>query len=130
MNDCNPVQTPVDMADKLGTHSRDLIDDPTFYRSLAGDLQYLTFTRLDISYVVQHVCMHMHTPRLGHFLALKRIMRYVKGTINMGIGMRPSSVSILMAYTDADWAGFPNTRRSTFGYCVFFGGNLISWSSK
>lgn len=130
MNDCNSVQTPVDTAGKLSAESGDLLDDPTSYRSLAGALQYLTFTRPDISYAVQQVCMYMHAPRTPHFLALKRILRYVKGTIDLGILMQPSRQSTLVAYTDADWAGCPDTRRSTSGYCVFFGDNLLSWSSK
>lgn len=130
MNDCNPVLTPVDTAGKLGATSGDLLNDPTTYRSLAGALQYLTFTRPDISYAVQQICMYMHAPRTGHLHALKRILRYVKGTLNMGVMMRASPLSTLIAYTDADWAGCPDTRRSTSGYCIFFGDNLISWSSK
>jgi hypothetical protein len=130
MNGCNPVHTPVDTAGKLSTEDGDLLEDPTFYRSLAGALQYLTFTRPDISYAVQQVCMFMHAPRTTHFLALKRILRYLKGTLDLGILMKPSTHSTLVAYSDADWAGCPDTRRSTSGYCVFFGDNLLSWSSK
>ncbi|KAJ9552074.1 hypothetical protein OSB04_016119 [Centaurea solstitialis] len=104
MDDCNPVSTPVDTTGKLSASSGDLLDDPTTYRNLAGALQYLTFTRPDISYAVQQVCMFMHAPRTGHFNALKRILRYVKGTLGVGIMMRPSSLSTLIAYTDADWA--------------------------
>ncbi|KAK1411497.1 hypothetical protein QVD17_38046 [Tagetes erecta] len=130
MSACNPVQTPVDTAGKLSAHDGDLFHDPTTYRSLAGALQYLTFTRPDISYAVQQVCMHMHAPRQSHFDALKRILRYVKGTISMGLFLKRSSLASLVAYTDADWAGCPDTRRSTSGYCVFLGDNLLSWSSK
>ncbi|GKD05800.1 ribonuclease H-like domain-containing protein [Tanacetum coccineum] len=75
-----------------------LISDSTLYRSLAGALQYLTFTRPDISYAVQQ--------------------------------LYSSTTSSLVAYSDADWAGCPTTRRSTSGYCVFLGNNLLSWSSK
>jgi len=56
------------------------VADPTDFRSLAGALQYLTFTRPDISYVVQQICLHMHDPREPHLAALKRILRYVRGT--------------------------------------------------
>ncbi|KAD5317388.1 hypothetical protein E3N88_17334 [Mikania micrantha] len=83
MSDCNPVRTPVDTAGKLGSTDGDLLSDPTHYRSLAGALQYLTFTRPDISYAVQQVCMHMHAPRSSHLNALKRILRYIKGTVTM-----------------------------------------------
>ncbi|KAD0384266.1 hypothetical protein E3N88_44346 [Mikania micrantha] len=72
----------------------------------------------------------MHAPRTSHFNALKRILRYVKGTICMGLHLRCSPISSLIAYTDADWARCPDTRRSTSGYCVFLDDNLLSWSSK
>ena len=62
--------------------------------------------------------------------ALKRILRYIRGTLDYGLHMYRSAVSDLVSYTDVDWGGCPNTRRSTSGYCVFFGANLISWSSK
>ena len=60
----------------------------------------------------------------------KRIIRYIHGTIDFGLHLHPSSVSKLVSNTDADWAGCPDTRRSTSGYCVYLGDNLISWSTK
>ncbi|GKA19774.1 ribonuclease H-like domain-containing protein [Tanacetum coccineum] len=71
---CNPCRTPVDTDSKLSADG-DPVSDPTLYRSLAGALQYLTFTRPDISYAVQQVCLYMHDPREPHFSALKRILR-------------------------------------------------------
>ncbi|KAG5040460.1 hypothetical protein JHK85_012936 [Glycine max] len=105
-------------------------NDPTKYRSLAEALQYLTFTRPDISYVVQHICLHMHAPTNEHMGALKRIIRYLQGTLSHGLHLYKSTIDRLISYTDADWGGCPDTRRSTSGYCVFLGDNLISWSSK
>jgi len=130
MTSCKPTATPVDTKQKLNTSSGTPYEDPSLYRSLAGALQYLTFTRPDISYVVQQICLHMHAPKTEHMLALKRILRYVQGTIHFGLHLSPSPITKLISYTDVDWGGCPDTRRSTFGYCVFLGDNLISWSSK
>ncbi|GJW70419.1 ribonuclease H-like domain-containing protein [Tanacetum coccineum] len=108
MQHCNPCRTPVDTESKLGSDG-DPVSDPTLYRSLAGALQYLTFTRPDISYAVQQVCLYMHDPRAPHFTALKRILRYVRGTLTFGLQIHASTTAQLTAYTDADWAGCPVT---------------------
>ncbi|GKA38550.1 ribonuclease H-like domain-containing protein [Tanacetum coccineum] len=129
MVNCNPSRTPVDTDSKLGPDGVP-VQDPTLYRSLAGGLQYLTFTRPDLSYAVQQICLYMHDPREPHFAALKRIMRYVQGTLDLGLHLYASATTSLVGYTDADWAGCPSTRRSTSGYCVFLGDNLLSWSAK
>ena len=81
-------------------------------------------------YVVQQVCLFLHDPRELHLAALKRILRYVRGMLHMGLLLQPSRSSDLTVYSDADWAGCPDTRRSTSGYAVFLGDNLVSWSSK
>ncbi|KAJ9535471.1 hypothetical protein OSB04_un001402 [Centaurea solstitialis] len=91
---------------------------------------YLTFTRPDIAYAVQQVCLFMHDPRLPHLNALKHILRYLKGTLSHGLHIKASVVDRLVAYSDADWAGCPNTRWSTSEFCVYLGDNLVSWSSK
>ena len=72
----------------------------------------------------------MHAPTEDHFRALKRILRYVKGTAHHGLQLHKQSTRDLLGYSDANWAGCPYTRRSTINYAIFFGANLISWSSK
>ena len=72
----------------------------------------------------------MHASTEDHFRALKRILRYVKGTVHHDLQLHKVSTHNLLAYSDADWAGCPDTRRSTTGYAIFLGANLISWSSK
>ncbi|KAG8058972.1 hypothetical protein GUJ93_ZPchr0002g26450 [Zizania palustris] len=130
MTNCKPCSTPVDTHAKVSSTAGSPVDDPTQYCSLVGALQYLTFTRPDISYAVQQVCLHMHDPRDLHLSAVKWILRYLQGTMGHGLLLRPSTTSALVVYTDADWAGCPDTRKSTSGYAVFLGNNLISWSSK
>ena len=130
MTDCKPCSTPVDTQTKLSADLGDPVADPTAYRSLAGALQYLTFTRPDLTYAVQQVCLHMHDPWESHLAALKRLLRYVRGTVDLGLVLHCSSSAELVVYTDVDWAGCPDTRRSTSGYAVFQSSNLVSWSFK
>ncbi|GKC16629.1 ribonuclease H-like domain-containing protein, partial [Tanacetum coccineum] len=79
---------------------------------------------------VQQICLYMHDPRELHFAALKRILRYVRGTLDFGLQLYVSATTSLVGYTDADWACCPSTRRSTLGYYVFQGDNLLSWAAK
>jgi hypothetical protein len=130
MANCKSVSTPADTKGKVSATDGTLIADATSYRSLAGALQYLTITRPDIAYAVQQVCLHMHAPRDVHLTMLKRILRYIKGTAHLGVQLRAITSPMITAYSDADWAGCPDTRRSTSGYCIFLGPSLISWSSK
>ena len=105
-------------------------DNHTLYRSLAGALQYLSFTRLDISYVVQQVLLFMHDPRVKHMTVLHRILRYIQDTLDHGLQINKSSVSSLLSYTDAYWGGYPGNNCSTSAYCVYLGDSLIPWSAK
>ncbi|GJW10541.1 ribonuclease H-like domain-containing protein [Tanacetum coccineum] len=82
--------------------------DPTLYRSLARGLQYLTFTRLNLSYAFQQICLYMHDPREPHFATLKRILLYVQGTLELGLHLYASATTSLVEYID--WAGCPSTR--------------------
>ena len=74
--------------------------------------------------------LFMHAPRTTHFQLLKRILRYLQGTSHYGLQLYTSPSHELIAYSDADWAGCPDTRKSTSGFCVFLRSNLVSWSSK
>jgi hypothetical protein len=130
MADCKPCTTPVDLQAKLAGDSGPPVEDASQFRSIAGALQYLTFTWPDITYTVQQICLHMHDPREPHLTAMKRILRYLQGMPDYGLLLCRSSGSDLIVYTDTDWAGCPNTRRSTSGYAVFLGDNLIFWSAK
>jgi hypothetical protein len=104
--------------------------DSTAYQSLAGALQYLTFTWPDITYTVQQLCLYMLASREPHLAAMKRLLRYLRGTLRYRMLLGRSFTAELVVYTDANWAGCLDTHRSTSGYAVFLGGNLVSWSSK
>ncbi|XP_021757976.1 uncharacterized protein LOC110723012 [Chenopodium quinoa] len=118
MDSCKPVVTPVDTKSKLGVHDGEPVKDSSLYRSLAGALQYLTFTRPDIAYAVQQICLFMNALWEPHFNALKRIIRYIKGTFDHGLHLYRSALTRLISYTDADLGECPDTRRSTSGYCA------------
>jgi hypothetical protein len=102
MVDCKPCMTPVDLQAKLAGDSGPPIEDASQFRSIAGTLQYLTFTRPDIAYAVQQICLHMHDPREPHLTAMKRILRYLQRTPDYGLFLRRSSSSDLVIYTDVD----------------------------
>jgi hypothetical protein len=85
MSECKPCSTHADTQAKLSEDDMPPVTDATSYRSLTGALQYLTFSRPDIAYIVQQVCLHMHTPREPHLTALKRILRYLRGSLDYGL---------------------------------------------
>jgi hypothetical protein len=130
MADCKPCTTPVDLQAKLAGDSGPPVENASQFQSIAEALQYLTFTRLDIAYIVQQICLHMHDPQEPHLTAMKCILRYLHGTPGYSLLLRHSSSSDLVVYTNADWADCPETRRSMSGYAVFLGDNLVSWSAK
>ncbi|XP_019154322.1 PREDICTED: uncharacterized protein LOC109150801 [Ipomoea nil] len=129
MVDCKPLATLV----LVSRPSSDFVvpyADLTQYRSLAGALQYPTVTCPYLSFAVNRVCQHMHSPTTEHWAMLKRVLRYVKGTLHFGLFIRRSSSVAIHAFSDSDWAGDPTDRKSTSGFAVFLGGNLISLSCR
>jgi histone deacetylase 1/2 len=105
-------------------------EDCTQFRSIVGALHYLTLTRPDLSYSVNKICQYLHAPTTEHWTAAKRILRYVKDTVKLDITFKPSSSTFLSGFTDADWAGDIDDRRSTGGFAIFVGPNLVSWSVR
>ncbi|KAM2399221.1 hypothetical protein ACFXTH_035810 [Malus domestica] len=124
-----PCATPCLPYNRLLSNDGKPYNNPTMYKRLVGALQYLTFTRPDIAFAVHQVCQFMQRPMDSHFMAVKRILRYLKATRGCGIQYIRGSLD-LTAYSDANWAGDPNDRRSTTGMVVFLGSNPISWMSK
>eukprot|EP00253_Pinus_taeda_P030742 PITA_30742 len=95
-----------------------------------GKLLYLTHTRPDLSFVVGLVARFMQTPREIHWKAAKRILRYVRGTVQFGIHYSARESPLLVGFTDFDWAGDPDDRKSTAGYVFTLGSGPITWACK
>ncbi|WVZ64382.1 hypothetical protein U9M48_013903 [Paspalum notatum var. saurae] len=129
MQNCKPVSTPMSVSEKLSIQGGDSLglgpEDATRFRSIVGALQYLTLTRPDISFPVNKVCQFLHAPTT----AVKRILRYLQYNAGTGLKILKSNSMLVSAFSDADWAGSLDDRRSTSGFAVFLGSNLISWSA-
>ncbi|XP_020959729.1 uncharacterized protein LOC110263178 [Arachis ipaensis] len=130
MLDSRPVDTPMDPNTKLSPNQGEPLADPGRYRRLIGRLNYLTVTRPDISFATSILSQFLDSPCDSHWDAAVRVLRYIKGAPGKGLLYEDKGHNQIVGYTDADWAGSPSDRRSTSGYCVFIGGNLISWKSK
>jgi hypothetical protein len=137
MADAKPVSTPCDgslrlplsdVADEEELHY--MRDKP--YRSLVGALLYLLFTRPDISFAVNQLSRFLAAPRRVHWLAAVRVMRYLKGTVSLGLcyTAEEESVPAIVGYSDADWAGDRATRRSTTGFVFMMCGGPVAWRTR
>nr|XP_025702517.1 uncharacterized protein LOC112803221 [Arachis hypogaea] len=127
MDTANALPTPMVGNLKLYTNDSEPYSDPKFYSSIVGALQYLTMTRPDLAFYVNRVSQFMYNLTLNHWKAVKRILRYLKGTISDGIIFSKCSNFRLLDFADADWASDLHDRRSVTGYCVYLGTNLIFW---
>ncbi|CAA7037664.1 unnamed protein product [Microthlaspi erraticum] len=130
MLSAKPVNTPMAVSPKFTLHSGIRLTDPSEYRATLGSLQYLAFTRPDLSYAVSKLSQFMHAPTTDHWLAVKRLLRYLAGTATHGIFLKKGNNSTLHAYADADWGGDIDNYGSTNGYIIYLGSHPISWSSK
>jgi histone deacetylase 1/2 len=112
---CKISPTPLSATEKLSREDGTLlsVEDATRYRSIVGGLQYLTLTRPDLAFSVNKVCQFLHAPTTVHWSAVKRILRYVKGSMDIGLYIRRSGSKLVSAFSDADWAGNVDDRRST-----------------
>ena len=130
LQESSSIDTPLEVNVKYHADEGEPLSDPLLYRQLVGSLNYLTTTQPDLSFAVQQVSQFMHSPRHLHMAVVRRIIRYLKGTSSRGLFFSAGSSLQLAGYSDADWAGCPNTRRSITGWCMFLGSSLISWKSK
>lgn len=106
------------------------ITNPKEFRRVIGSLQYMTMTRPDLQVAVNKLSQFMSAPRPVHWSALRRILRFLAGTVELGILLRRAKDFGITAYYDADWGGDTIDRKSRTGFLVYFGGTLIAWLSK
>lgn len=130
MENSKPVATPMCSSQVLTATLGTPMTDPTLYRATVGSLQYLGLTRPDISFAVNHLSQYMQQPTTVHWEAVKRVLRYLAGTITVGIFFSSSTPMTLHAFSDADWAGNKDDYTSTGAYIVYLGKQPISWASR
>ncbi|BFG37724.1 hypothetical protein CerSpe_239980 [Prunus speciosa] len=130
LESAKPIRNPMSTSTKLSKDSHGKSVDQKLYRSMIGSLLYLTASRPDISFSVGLCARFQSDPKESHLLAVKRILRYVSGTTNFGVYYSFDSNVELAGYSDADWAGNIDDRKSTTGGCFYIGNNLVSWFSK
>ncbi|XP_038904520.1 uncharacterized mitochondrial protein AtMg00810-like [Benincasa hispida] len=125
----NPVTTPTEVGIKLSKYEEGDVD-PSYFKSLIGSLRYLACTRLYILFNVGLMSQFMGSFTMTHLKVAKRILRYLKGTLDCGLFYSPSKEFKLEGCCDSDWAGDVNDRKSASGYVFFVGNTAFTWSSK
>jgi hypothetical protein len=114
---------------KLNSEDGEPLEDINSFQIFIGKLIYLTVTRPDLAFIVSQVSQFMHAPRISHVEAINRILRYLKGSLGKGIWMKNNGTNTPCGYSDADWAESFD-RKSITGFCMFVGGNLVTWKNK
>ena len=130
MEECRPMTTPMIANWKKIDMSDDDEVNPTLYRLLIGSLMYLVNTRPDICYAVNTLSQFMLEPKRAHWAAARHVLRYLQGTIELGLKYTRSSDVRLSGFTDADWAGSSVDRKSTNRYYFSLGSGMTSWCSR
>jgi hypothetical protein len=122
---CKLVMTPLAMSHEGGVLLGP--EDSTRYNIIVGALQYLMMIHPDISFSINKVCQFLHSPTTLHWSAVKRILRYIQGTIHLGLKIVKDKSTLVSAFSDVDWVGCVDDRKSTGGFAVFLCSNLVSW---
>jgi hypothetical protein len=132
MEDCNGVCSPIVPGSKLVKDEKGRATDATLYKRMIGSLMYLLATRLDMTFSVCLAARYMERPTELHVAAVKRIMRYLKRTLSFGIlyKYKTDEGLIMQGWTDSDYAGDHDDRKSTSGYVFTLGSSAVCWSSK
>jgi hypothetical protein len=132
MKHCKATATQLSTLEKLSLEGGTRLGekDSVQYWSIVGALQYLTLTRPDLSFSVNKVCQFLHAPTTLHWMSVKGILRYLCGSVKIGINFSPSKSTLVSAFLNANWARCVNDRCSTGGFAVYLGHNLVSWSAR
>nr|XP_043639429.1 secreted RxLR effector protein 161-like [Erigeron canadensis] len=130
LEECNPIQNPMVPGIKLTADDESGRVDVTRFKQVVGSLMYVTVTRPDIQFAVNMVSPFSAAPTESHYAAAKRIIRYLKGTTDLGIWYDRGGEKKLEVYTDSDFAGDVDSRKSTSGYVFIWNGGAFAWSSK
>jgi len=131
MKNDNSVKNPIVSGTKLSKDEGGTKIDATLFKQMVGSLMYLTITCPDLMYGVSLISRYMSRPTISHWLEAKRILRYLKGTTELGIFYtKNEGFSKLLAFTDSGYVGDLDDKRSTFGYVFMIGSGAVSWSSK
>lgn len=124
------LSSPLDPNIKLRAKEGPILSNSTYYRKLVGKLNFLTNTRLDIAFSVQHLSQFMQDPREPHLQAAFHLLRYLKSDPTLGLFLSKDADFSMKGYCDSDWASCPDSRKSVSGFIVLLGGSPISWKSK
>lgn len=131
MSKSKAISTPVAPGLKLHSDAEGTLVEENYFKQIVGSLMYLTATRPDLTFATSLISRYMSCPTELHLQAAKRILRYLKGTVDFGIFYTKSAqCGDLKAYTDSDYAGDVEDRKSTSGYVFLMSSGAISWSSK
>ena len=131
MNECKPVSTTTNSDIKPASASLEDVCNQKEYQAVVGSLLYLsTRTRPDIAFAVGSAACFCANPSQEHWTVVKRILRYLKGTVSLGLIYKRNGSTECTGYADADWAGDIPDRKSTSGYLFLLGGAAITWKSN
>jgi hypothetical protein len=130
MEDSSPISTPMVVGCNLSKIDVSPDVDQRIYLSMIGSLLYITTSRPDIMKVVGMVGRYQSTPKQSHLVSIKRIFKYLKGTMTYGLWYPRNQNFQLTAYSDADWANCVDERKITSGGAFFLGDSLVAWLSK
>lgn len=130
MQDCKSLSTPLTPHGKKKEVLKENLEDVTKYRSMIGGLLYLCASRPDIMYASSYLSRYMAAPTMQHYQEAKRVLRYVKGTLNYGIQFKRVEEPELVGFSDSDWGGSVEDKKSTSGYVFTIGSGACCWNSS